>query len=208
MHISDYNKEIKTLKVKENQAEKEFVIMKMRFEQAEQKLVTLRNALTQAENGKVEEMKDLREVQKLSKQYDIPYEIDDDWVAHEWRCIVPVPHWFTDEQCAEIDCGRGDVVEGAYCWGEVLQQVEAFAEYHPKHIKKTMEKILKDERVKEITPACGTGSEYKWEVVLEPGYRVEGYETHTKHLANLEDYYSYSIEPCPKDCNCGQENAL
>ena len=133
MHISDYNKEIKTLKVKENQAEKEFVIMKKRFEQAEQELVALRNALTQAENGKVQELKDLREVQKLSKQYAIPYEVDDGWKDDwdEWRCVVPVPEWFTDEQCYDIGYARGDVIEGAYCWGDVLQQVKEFAVKHP-----------------------------------------------------------------------------
>ena len=133
MHISEYNKKIKTLKVKENQAEKEFVIMKKRFEQAEQELVALRNALTQAENGKVQELKDLRGVQKLSKQYDIDYEVDKDWIADwdEWRCVVPVPEWFTDEQCYDIGYARGDVIEGAYCWGDVLQQVKEFAVKHP-----------------------------------------------------------------------------
>ena len=77
--------------------------------------------------------------------------------------------------------------------------------------KKIMKEILKDTRVNEIIPAWGQGDDeggYKWEVILEPGYRMSGYETHTKHLENLEDYYMHTIEPCPKDCNCGQGNAL
>jgi len=133
MHISDYNKKIKTLTAKENQAEKKFMAVKQRFEQAEQELVALRNALTQAENCKVQELKDLREVQKLSKQYAIPYEVDNDWIAEcgEWRCTVPVPDWFTDEQCDEINHGHGEVIEGSYCWGDVLQQIKEFAVKHP-----------------------------------------------------------------------------
>jgi len=203
MHISDYNKQIKTLQVKEAKLNK-------RFEEAKQALTEVQNELKGAMAGKSNELACMREVKALSKQYDIPYEVDDDWIADwgEWRCIVPVPEWFTDEQCDEIGYGQGDIIEGAYTWADALQQVKDFAKNHPKHIKNAIKDVLKDERVKEIIPAWGTGSEYQWEMILAPGYRMSGYETHTKHLRYVEDYYMHTIEPCPKDCDCGQGNVL
>jgi len=205
MNISDYNKQIKTLATKEAK-------MKERFEYAKQALVEAQNELQKAKAGKSYELKCMHKVKALSKKYDIDYEVDEDWIADwdEWRCVVPVPEWFTDEQCYDIGYARGDVIEGDYCWADVLQRVEEFVDYHPKYINEYIkEKILKDEGVKEIIPASGTDpQEYKWELILKPGYRVEGYETHTKHLFNLKDYYNHTIEPCPKDCGCGQGNAL
>jgi len=71
----------------------------------------------------------------------------------------------------------------------------------------TMKEILSDYRIKEMIPAS-VGKPYKWEFVLESGYRFKGYESHTVNVVHTEEYSNLTIEQCPDDCDCKQENKL
>ena len=65
-------------------------------------------------------------------------------------------------------------------------------------------KILSCPAVKSIEPAFGTNDVYRYEVILNEGYRFSGYDTHSKHIVTLKDGVEMlsSIEACPNDCHC------
>jgi len=74
---------------------------------------------------------------------------------------------------------------------------------HPR-IGKT---IMKHPLVELCVDAAGEffDEEYKWTVFFVEGYRMAGYDTHSKNFTSVKDFKDSAcfIERCPKDCDCG-----
>jgi hypothetical protein len=47
--------------------------------------------------------------------------------------------------------------------------------------------------------------DYKYHVTFKKGYRMSGYDTHSKNFLSVQDFLNmkHRIEPCPKSCYCG-----
>ena len=45
---------------------------------------------------------------------------------------------------------------------------------------------------------------YKYHVTFKDGYRMGGYDTHSKNFTSVKEFLNmkHRIEPCPKDCHC------
>ena len=68
-------------------------------------------------------------------------------------------------------------------------------------------KILQHTGVESIEEAFATGGVYQHEILLKPGFRFRGYDTHSGHIATLKEgaYLVTTIEECPDDCHCKGE---
>ena len=77
-------------------------------------------------------------------------------------------------------------------------------DYQHPTINKT---IMKHPLVELCVDAKGEGydEEYKWTVFFIEGYRISGWETHSKNFTSVKDFKESAglIERCPHDCNCG-----
>ena len=46
--------------------------------------------------------------------------------------------------------------------------------------------------------------DYKYHVTFKDGYRMKGYDTHSKNFTSVKDFLNmkHNLEPCPEDCHC------
>ena len=67
--------------------------------------------------------------------------------------------------------------------------------------------IMKHPLVELCVDAAGEffDEEYKWTVFFVEGYRMAGYDTHSKNFTSVKDFKDSAcfIERCPEDCDCG-----
>jgi len=77
-------------------------------------------------------------------------------------------------------------------------------DYQHPTINKT---IMKHPLVELCVDAKGEGydEEYKWTVFFIEGYRIGGWDTHSKNFTSVKDFKKSAglIERCPHDCHCG-----